>query len=287
MEQYQYIGLYNNNPLFYINKKTYLSFTTIENEQLYQFPLKKEIEIKANVFVLNRIYFLTQTVEHKTIKMYVIDVFLKQGFDVFLVDNEVKEMSKYVNKYTSFVYEENMIMLIGGINQQNKISSTILSFDLSLYKLAKQKYQELSFYPRYRHGSTSYNGIIYVIGGFTKSPESDDVIAEDVQFIKIKNNKLNKFNTAKIEGEKPILMIDPTIIIVNEKYLVSFSVYKYPKIWIMDTSNSIGKNYSFTSIPMIHLLSCQIKIDANENVKTVSYSLINNNTITYDSIILK
>lgn len=276
MEQIHYIGLFNNQHLFYLNNKTHLSFISESNEEIYQYPLKSSIEIKANVYFLNRVYFMAQTMEDKAIKVFVIDLVTKQGFDIVLSETEIKETSKYMNTNASFVYEENMITLIGGINQQNKISSTIVTFDLSSYTLSKQKYQEFSFYPRYRHGSASYNGIIYVIGGFTKIPESEDGIAEDVQFIKYKNNSLNKFSTAKIEGEKPILMIDPTMMIVNEKYVVAFSVYKYPKIWIMETSNSIGKNYVFKTTSMTHLLSCNFDIDTNKESKSIAYSVISN-----------
>ena len=54
---------------------------------------------------------------------------------------------------------------------------------------------------------------------------------------------MHKFNFAKIEGEKPLLMIDNNIFIIDDRYVVSFSGFNYLKLWIMDTKNNVGHNY--------------------------------------------
>ena len=83
---------------------------------------------------------------------------------------------------------------------------------------------------------------LYVLGGFSSLSNREENICNLVQFGKYFDEKMYKFSVAKIEGENPKDMIDNDLFVVQNRYLVSFSGYKYIKIWIMDTKSNKGIN---------------------------------------------
>ena len=63
-----------------------------------------------------------------------------------------------------------------------------------------------------------------------------------MQFSKYSDDKMYQFKLAKVEGENPKEMIDCDILIIKNKYLISFSGYKYAKIWFFDILKNKGIN---------------------------------------------
>ena len=103
----------------------------------------------------------------------------------------------------------------------------------------------------------------------------EENICNLVQFGKYFDEKMYKFSVAKIEGENPKDMIDNDLFVVQNRYLVSFSGYKYLKIWIMDTKTNKGININlkemlnfeeFNKRDLIFiLLNCIIEEENNNN----------------------
>lgn len=248
-----YIGQYDSKHLFYYNSNNILDIITETNEKYHSISYSSLFDISEASFrvyaisiFINRLYVLLLSEKPQiTIKAFIFDLQSKKAYNIILPEDVYKEISSKISLYNfSYVLEQNKIFLIGGIIQDNKhIQKSIFTFDISLYSFMKEKYTEFTLIPRYRHSCTSQNGIIYIIGGFTSYPESDTTISNEVQFGKYDNSQLHKFNIVKIEGEKPEMMIDSNIKIVNDRYVIAFSAYKYSKMWIMDTKDNKGKNY--------------------------------------------
>lgn len=251
-----FIGKYNSTSLFYFDNTNSIDIYNDSGELYdtinYTFLQsndnnKNGYNVYAITSFLDKVYcLLTAKQEHiSTIKAFVYDYINKTPYEIVLPSEIYSEIIIKISMIDySFVVEQNKLFLIGGIMQDNKhIQKSIYTFDLSLYTFQKEKYQEFTLIPRYKHACTSQNGIIYIIGGFTSYPQSDSVISNEVQFGKYDNGVLHKFNVVKIEGEKPVLMIDPQMKIVKDRYVVSFSGYQYSKIWILDTKDNKGKNY--------------------------------------------
>ena len=270
-----YIGLYDSKHLFYYNSINVLDIITNTNELFHSISYSSLFDINDASYkvytislFLNRIYvlLLSQTPQI-SFKAFILDLPSKNAYNILLPEEVYQEISSKISlcKFT-YVLEQNKIFLIGGIMQDNKhIQKSIFTFDISLYSFMKEKYTEFTLIPRYRHSCTSQNGIIYVIGGFTSYPESDTIISNEVQFGKYDNSQLHKFNIVKIEGEKPEMMIDANIKIVNDRYVIAFSAYKYSKIWIMDTKDNKGKNYDLRKESFEDYNDENIKINLIQN----------------------
>ena len=110
---------------------------------------------------------------------------------------------------------------------------------------------------------------IFVILYFTK-------FSNNLQFTKFFDDKMHQFSIAKFDGENPKDMIDSDINFIKNRFIISFSGYKYAKIWILDINTNIGTNYNLKEkIKMeefnkdnffLRLINC----DINENSKEIN-----------------
>jgi hypothetical protein len=196
---------------------------------------------------LNRIYFLFTYINNSTLtfKCFIHDLSSKQSYPIILPDNTFNSITNHISlKHYTSLLEQNKIFFIGGLLQDNKhIQKSIITFDISTYTFKKEKFSEFTLCPRYKLGATSQNGILYVIGGYTSYPEDKNNITEEVQFGKYGFNELHKFNFSKIEHEKPHSHVDPEVLIIQDRYILSFSSDELPKLWIMDIEDNKGFNY--------------------------------------------
>ena len=70
-------------------------------------------------------------------------------------------------------------------------------------------------------------------------------------------------------------MIDNSVFIVDDRYVVSFSGFKYCKLWIMDTKDNTGKNYNLSDFGLdgkndennfYECIQCDIKDEKSINL---------------------
>ena len=261
MNNIGFIGEYNNSYLYYKenNKINNLEILTNSKEKIgiieYSNLLEENdskqsiIKILSNKLFLNRIYFIFSLFLNEkltNLKVSLFDLESKKNHQIFIPEENIKKIIKVIPTKDFFtVLEQNKFLFFGGFNisEENKISKSCISFDITTYLFEKIKFHEFSLIPRFKGGCTSQNGIIYILGGFTSLANPEKNICPHVQFCKYFEEKMHKFNFAKIEGEKPLLMIDNNIFIIDDRYVVSFSGFNYLKLWIMDTNNNIGHNY--------------------------------------------
>ena len=193
-------------------------------------------------------------------------------------NKKLKEIIKQIpDKDYITILEQNKIFFFGGLIDQSKIrnnngthasnsneeeskrissrneyiiNKSCLYFDIEKLDLEKQKFNENSLIPCYKLGGTSQNGIIYLLGGSNSMQNNNEDNNNNnnnnnfnhLQFTKYTDDKMYQFNLAKIEGENPKEMINCDILIIKNKYLISFSGYKYAKIWFFDIFKNKGIN---------------------------------------------
>ena len=253
-----YIGKFESKYLFLLEQNEYLNIIDNDNNCIGSINYKEissqyNISLIANCYILNRIYFIflakNEEKEIKNLYSGLLDLNLKQYFPISLPELNVSEIIDLIPlKDHTIIFEQNKIMFFGGFNlsDKGKIQKGCIAFDISIYKFEKIKFSEFTLIPRFKCGSTSQNGILYIIGGYSSFEQLDENITELVQFAKYYEGKLHKFNVAKIDNEPPKLMIDNSVFIVDDRYVVSFSGFKYCKLWIMDTKDNTGKNYNLS-----------------------------------------
>lgn len=255
MKKVDYIGTVDSESLYYIQRPNYLDIIT-QKKTLFKIDYlsilsQNEMDLSFHLLSIvlfeNKLYYLIYAYKANQliIKSSIYDISLKKQYEILMPPDLYQDISNKIslNQYTT-VFEKNKIFFIGGVQQNNKnTQKEIFAFDIGTYTLAKEKFSEFSLIPRFRAGATSQNGIIYVVGGYTSISAKDENITDEVQFAKYDDDQLHKFTIAKIDGEKPLLMLDPNVKIIKDRYVVAFSGYKYCKIWIMDTKDNKGKNY--------------------------------------------
>ena len=301
-----YIGKYESKFLFIIEEKDNIKIIDNENNIIATIN-HKQISSQYNLFLighcytLDRIHFIflakTEDKEIKNIYSGLYDLKIKEYFPISLPELNITEIIDYIPiKDHTTIFEQNKIMFFGGFNikEKSKIQKSCIIFDISIYKFEKIKYSEFTFIPRFKCGSTSQNGILYIIGGYTSLEQKIENITELVQFAKFYEGKLHKFNVAKIEKESPKEMINNSVFIVDDRYVVSFSGFNYCKLWIMDTKDNSGKNYDLRNFGIegkndennfYECIQCDIKDEKNINliIANLVNSKINiiNNDIPY------
>ena len=246
-----------------------------EQKKIYEIKYQEDIG-NNNIHLFtkgnlnNKIYFIFISNDINHLYAGIYDLELNKYFPIILESEEnkkkIKEILKQIPKkdYIS-ILEQNRLFFFGGLleefhimneqsipNEENSktdysldhniINKSCIYFDIEKLEFEKQKYPEFSLIPRYKCGGASQNGIIYLLGGYSSLTNREENICNLVQFGKYFDEKMYKFSIAKIEGENPIDMIDNDLFVIQNRYLVSFSGYKYLKIWIMDTKTNKGIN---------------------------------------------
>ena len=262
----------------------------------------------------NKIYFIFMSNDKNNLYAGIYDLELNKYFQIILESDEnktkIKEIIKQIPQkdYIS-ILEQNRLFFFGGLideiynqnelsipNEENSktdysldhniINKSCIYFDIEKLEFERQKFPEFSLIPRYKFGGASQNGIIYLLGGYSSLSNREENICNLVQFGKYFDEKMYKFSVAKIEGENPKDMIDNDLFVIQNRYLVSFSGYKYLKIWIMDTKSNKGINIDlkeklnfeeYNKRDLIFtLLNCTIVEEENNNDNN------NNNNNTSD-----
>ena len=246
-----------------------------EQKQIYEIKYQEDvgnnnIHLFARGNLNNKIYFIFISNDINHLYAGIYDLEINKYFSIILESDDnkkkLKEMLKLIpQKDYITILEQNRLFFFGGViedihnqNEQsipneenaktdysldhNIINKSCVYFDIEKLEFEKQKFPEFSLIPRYKCGGASQNGIIYLLGGFSSLSNREENICNLVQFGKYFDEKMYKFSVAKIEGENPKDMIDNDLFVVQNRYLVSFSGYKYIKIWIMDTKTNKGIN---------------------------------------------
>ena len=237
------------------------------------------IHLIAKANLNNKIYLIFIN-DNPLLDLYagIYDLEINKYFPI-IIDNsnsnkKLKEIIREIpDKDYITIFEQNKIFFFGGLIAQSKLRSNMVThmtaipneeeskrissrnefllnkssiyFDIEKLDFEKQKFPENSLIPRYKLGGTSQNGIIYLLGGFTtiqNSNEENNNIYNYLQFTRFDDGKMNQFNIARIEGENPKDMIDNDVFMIKNKYLISFSAYKYAKIWFFDILKNKGIN---------------------------------------------
>ena len=254
----------------------------------------RDIHLYAKGNLNNKIYFIFISNDYKSIYAGIYDLEINKYFPIILdsTDENKKKiqdiMKQIPQKDYITILEQNRLFIFGGlieeihtINEQsipdeekskteysldhNIINKSCIYFDIEKLEFERQKFPEFSLIPRYRCGGASQNGFIYILGGYSSLYNREANICNLVQFGKYFDEKMYKFSVAKIEGENPKDMIDNDLFVIQNRYLVSFSGYKYIKIWIMDTNTNKGINVNLKE-----------KLNFEEyNKRDLSFSLLN------------
>ena len=273
---------------------------------IYSIKYKEEfndinIHLIAKGNLNNKIYLLFISNDLSHVYGGILDLIIKQYFSFILETEEnktkIKDIIKQIpQKDYITILEQNRLFFFCGLigenlnqndtiisNEENektdysvdheKINKSCFYFDLETLEFAKQKFPEFSIIPRFQGAGASQNGMIYLLGGYSSLSNREENICSYVQFGKYFDEKLNKFNVAKIERESPINMINNDLLIIQNRYLISFSAHKYQKIWIMDTQTNQGVNINLKEkLDLVEynkrdllfvLIDCQI-IEENE-----------------------
>ena len=303
-------------------------------DQKIKYEIKyKEVIGNNNIHLIskanfnNKIYLIFLSDNFKlNIYAGIYDVEKNRYFPI-IIDNanqKLKELIKQIpDKDYITIFEQNKIFFIGGLLDKSKIRNHIqtqlsneeeskrissindyilnkscIYFDIEKLDFEKQKFLENSLIPTYKLGGTNQNGIIYLLGGFTNisNNNEDNNICDLLQFTKYFDDKMYQFNIAKIEGEKPKDMIDNDLFFIKNRYIISFSGYKYAKIWILDIKSNKGININlkdkikFEEFNRENIFLRLIYCDINELDKEINIKIVkiifdeNNEDIKFDII---
>ena len=278
--------------------------STIDLSSLLNIPSSSidKLTLYAAHIYLDRIYFLFTYLDNSvlTFKSFIHDLSSKQSYAIILPDQTFSSITNHISlKHYTTLLEQNKIFFIGGVLQDNKhIQKSIITFDISTYTFKKEKFSEFTLCPRFKLGATSQNGILYIIGGYTSYPEDKNNITEEVQFGKYGFNELHKFNFSKIEHEKPHSHVNPEVLIIQDRYILSFSSEEIPKLWIMDIEDNKGFNYDLREYGFDNCSNAsqgvQVQLidavfPADEKQTTITLAIVNTQTksITVKYLIIK
>ena len=271
----------------------------MNKKKIYEIKYQEDIgnnsiHIFAKGNLNNKIYFIFISNDYKNIYAGIYDLEINKYFPIILDETDenkkkIKDLIKQIpQKDYITILEQNRLFIFCGlieeihnINEQsipneentktdysidhNIINKSCIYFDIEKLEFERQKFPEFSLIPRYKCGGASQNGFIYVLGGYSSLYNREENICNLVQFGKYFDEKMYKFSVAKIEGENPKDMIDNDLFVIQNRYLVSFSGYKYIKIWIMDTNTNKGIN-----------INLKEKLNFEEyNKRDLSFTLLN------------
>jgi hypothetical protein len=260
------------------SKKIYLTkigdgYLTISNTKytIFDNTLKKVIQLPSSDnknygvgFFLNRAYIVKN--KHIT---HLIDINISRVIDIY-IDTPIIE-STNTNKntpselnlpeYSPSIQIETKIIVVSGLVGK-KLSKEIISYDLSLYKFEYEKVRENNIIPRYRHGLFKIDSLIYIIGGFSKPDDSE--VCDKLQVIKF-DNLMNNWITIEVIGNQPVYLVDPCTHVVEGKYIMAMSNYKYPKIWYLNQQTNTGHEICLQFI----LKSVTFTINYNEQIELI------------------
>lgn len=197
----------------------------------------------SSVFIID-LNFNTEAKEKK---------FCKLKFDLTDLDANVE-----LCDYCTYGIANPKILFTGGIKESGKINTALISFDISTYKFEFNKIKDNNFIGRYRHGVFSENHYLYIIGGFTKVLSQEEInsmvdsdlqtfICEKIQLIKY-DTLMENWSELEYNGVPPRLMIDPYIQIFSNKYLFSFSSFRFEKIWYLDIYTNVSKEIKLNNL---------------------------------------
>ena len=302
----------------------------VEQKIKYEIKYKEDIgnnniHLIAKANLNNKIYLIFIN-DNPLIDLYagIYDLEINKYFPI-IIDNsnsnkKLKEIIREIpDKDYITIFEQNKIFFFGGLIAQSKLRSNMVThmtaipneeeskrissrnefllnkssiyFDIEKLDFEKQKFPENSLIPRFKLGGTSQNGIIYLLGGFTAIPNSNEEnnnIYNYLQFTRFDDGKMHQFNIAKIEGENPKDMVDNDVFMVKNKYLISFSAYKYAKIWFFDILKNKGINFNLkekikfeefnTDNTFFRLINCDInEINGEMNIIIAKILYADNN----------
>ena len=300
----------------YNNEIKFNNISSIEQKIKYELKYKEDIgnddiHLIAKGNIDNKIYliFISDTNIYN-IYAGIFDIEIDKYFPIIIENSsKLKELIKQLpDKDYITIFEQNKIFFFGGLIDKSKKRNSTLSqiaiqisneeeskqissindfllnksciyFDIEKLDFEKQKFPENSLIPRYKLGGICENSIIYLIGGFTSyinNQENDDNICNNLQFSKFFDDKMYQFSIAKFDGENPKDMVDSDILFINNRFIVSFSGYKYSKIWILDIKTNIGVNYDLKEKIKLeefnndNIFLRMINCDINENSKEIN-----------------
>jgi len=308
----------------------------VEQKIKYEIKYKEDIgnnniHLIAKANLNNKIYLIFIN-DNPLLDLYagIYDLEINKYFPI-IIDNsnsnkKLKEIIREIpDKDYITIFEQNKIFFFGGLIAQSKLRSNMVThmtaipneeeskrissrnefllnkssiyFDIEKLDFEKQKFPENSLIPRFKLGGTSQNGIIYLLGGFTAIPNSNEEnnnIYNYLQFTRFDDGKMHQFNIAKIEGENPKDMVDNDVFMIKNKYLISFSAYKYAKIWFFDILKNKGINIDLkgkikfeefnTDNTFFRLINCDInEINGEFNI-IIAKILYADNNIKFDII---
>lgn len=308
----------------------------VEQKIKYEIKYKEDIgnnniHLIAKANLNNKIYLIFIN-DNPLIDLYagIYDLEINKYFPI-IIDNsntnkKLKEIMREIpDKDYITILEQNKIFFFGGLIAQTKLRNNLLPhvtaipneeeskrissrndfllnkssiyFDIEKLDFEKQKFPENSLIPRYKLGGTSENGILYLLGGFTEIPNSNEEnnnIYNYLQFTRLFDGKMHQFNIAKIEGENPKDMVDCDVFMIKNKFLISFSAFKYAKIWFFDILKNKGINIDLkekikfeelnTENTFLRLINCDInEINGEMNI-IIAKILYDENNIKLDII---
>ena len=324
------------NKKLIIYELAYNNVSLIEQKMKYEIKYKEDIGI-SNIHLIakanlnNKIYLIFMSNKYiYNIYSGIFDLDKNKYFPIILDDyntnQKLKEIIRQIpDKDYITIFDQNKIYFIGGLIDQTKLrnntipqipneeeskrissrndyilNKSCIYFDIEKLNFEKQKYPENSLIPRYKLGGISQNGVIYLLGGFTSIPnnnEDNNNISGDLQFTKIFEDKMYQFNIANFDGEKPKEMIDNDLFVIKNKYIISFSAYKYAKLWMLDIKANKGININLKNKikfeefnednTFFRLINCEIneisneinliiaKIILEENKKDIKFDILN------------
>ena len=304
----------------YNNELEFNNISSIEQKIKYELKYKEDIgndniHLIAKGNIDNKIYLIFIS-DNNIYNIYagIFDIEIDKYFPIILENSsKLKEIIKQLpDKDYITIFEQNKIFFFGGLIDQSKKRNNTLSqittqmsneeeskqissindfllnksciyFDIEKLDFEKQKFPENSLIPRYKLGGTCENSIIYLIGGFTSyinNHENDDNICNNLQFSKFFDDKMYQFSIAKFDGENPKDMVDSDILFINNRFIVSFSGYKYSKIWILDVKTNIGVNYDLKEKIKLeefnkdNIFLRMINCDINENNNEINIIIV-------------
>ena len=320
----------------YNNEIKFNNISSIEQKIKYELKYKEDIgnddiHLIAKGNIDNKIYLIFIS-DNNIYNIYagIFDTEIDKYFPIIIENSsKLKEIiNQLPDKDYITIFEQNKIFFFGGLIDQSKKRNNTLSqittqmsneeeskqissindfllnksciyFDIEKLDFEKQKFPENSLIPRYKLGGTCENSIIYLIGGFTSyinNHENDDNICNNLQFSKFFDDKMYQFSIAKFDGENPKDMADSDILFINNRFIVSFSGYKYSKIWILDIKTNIGVNYDLKEkIKLeefnkdnifLRMINCDINENNNEINLIIAKIIFNdvNKDIKFDII---
>ena len=221
----------------------------VEQKIKYEIKYKEvignnNIHLIAKANLNNKIYLIFLN-DNPLIDLYagIYDLEINKYFPI-IIDNsntnkKLKEIMREIpDKDYITIFEQNKIFFFGGLIAQTKLRNNLLShviaipneeeskrissrndfllnkssiyFDIEKLDFEKQKFPENSLIPRYKLGGTSENGILYLLGGFTEIPNSNEEnnnIYNYLQFTRLFDGKMHLISQKLREKIQKIWLI--------------------------------------------------------------------------------